>query len=306
MGHRCNIVVKRAGSVDIYYSHWGALSLLADVLKGPDAYEPWASRCSREPALLDNAFAEAVALADFDAQTLLVFGGVTIRYLLPVRRAYLARIPEHWPGWRIEWADRGTVDVARYLGLPIQGIERRPLRCPADEDLAKPGTGPFTWVTVVGDRVGDFPFRFEPGELVLVGPRLLDWCTTPGVLPPEDHLGGGLLFDPVRRYLGWWSAGGFKPTAPALEATWPGWEIAEMPRGLLDQVAASGRDPAPYAMSDELVRTRLTNELFPQRSPDPIGLLRRFDDKLRREGQGPAEINPNALIYPRPDGPSTK
>jgi hypothetical protein len=68
MGHRCNLVVKRAGTVEVSYSQWGALSLLADLLKGPGAIAGWLEDCKKDEQLIDNVFSEGIALTDVDDQ----------------------------------------------------------------------------------------------------------------------------------------------------------------------------------------------------------------------------------------------
>lgn len=302
MGHRCNLVVKRGGTVEVYYSHWGALSLLADLLKGPAALADWLKDCTRDEQLLDSVMSEGIALADFDDQFLLLRGGHAVRYILPVRRRYLQMVRGSWPTWRVEWARQGVVDVARCIGLPTSGLDSKPLVCPSDAELEKqPGSHAFSWVTVVGEAMQDFPFGPEPEELILVGPRLLDYCKrrTGGELPAEDHLGGGLLLKSGARYLGWWSGAEFGPDAAHVKTIWPGWQVEELPRGLLDQAAGSGRDPSAYALTEERIRTYIADEVFPGVQSDPVASMRRLEATLREAGQEPM-VNPEALKYPRP------
>jgi hypothetical protein len=122
MGHRCNVVVKRAGAVEVYYSHWGALSLLADLLKGPSAVADWLKDCKRDEQLIDSVFSEGIALTDVDNQLLRLRGGVTIRHVLPVRLAYLDMLRASWPGWRVEWADRGFWTLRNTSDCPPLGL----------------------------------------------------------------------------------------------------------------------------------------------------------------------------------------
>lgn len=298
MGHRCNLVVKRGGTVEIYYSHWGALSLLADVLKGPGAFGDWLKDCKREQELLDSVWSEGIALADFDDELLLLRGGIAVRYILPVRHAYLEMARTSWPRWRVEWAHRGVVDVARHVGLATPGLDRKPLVCPSDAELRKAGS--FSWVTVVEEATADFPFGQEPAELMLLGPTLLEYCKErpPGRLPAEDQLGGGLLLKPGTRYLGWWSAGELRPATA--DAAWPGWQVQELSQALRDQAVGSDRDPSALILSTDRVRKYIADELFPGVQPDPVASMRRLEASLRQAGQGPM-LNPEALKYPRPE-----
>src|SRR5262249_30938330 len=163
MGHRCNLVVNRGGAVEVYYSHWGALSLLADLLRGPGAIGDWVTDCRRDQQLLDNVWSEGIALADFDEQLLLLNGGLAIQYILPVRLAYIEMARRSWPGWRVEWAHRGVVDVAKHIGLQSSDLDKKPLVRPSDADLQKSVTsGAFSWVTVVEEETEDFSFGLEP------------------------------------------------------------------------------------------------------------------------------------------------
>jgi hypothetical protein len=196
----------------------------------------------------------------------------------------------------------GVLDVAQHVGLPTTGLDLKPLVCPSDAELKKPGhLGSFSWVTVVGDVTEDFAFGLQPGELLLVGPRLLDYCKdrVPGQLPIEDNLGGGLLLKPASRYLGWWSGGDLQPAAADVAAAWPGWQIHELPQALRDQAAGSGRDPSAYALSAERIRQYIADELFPGIERDPVAGMRRLEATMREAGQGPM-VNQEALKYPRP------
>jgi hypothetical protein len=182
MKHRCNLVLRRAGVVEIYYSHWGALSLLADLLSGPESIGYWLKQCKREDQMLDGIWSEGVALVDLDDALLLLRGGIAVRYILPARLMYLDMLRVVWSGWRVAWADRGVVDVARHLGLPATDLDKKPLCCPSDTQLRQPGA--FTWVTVAAEAARDVSFGLEPAELLLVGPSLVEYC---GQRPPGSY-----------------------------------------------------------------------------------------------------------------------
>jgi hypothetical protein len=122
--------------------------------------------------------------------------GVAVRYILPARLACVEMLRDVWRGWRVAWAHNGVVDVARHLGLPMANFDKKPLRCPSDAQRREAGT--FSWVTVAAEETRDVSFRPEPGELLLVGPPLLEYCKerAAGQLPAEDQLAGGLLLRP--------------------------------------------------------------------------------------------------------------
>ena len=278
----------------MHYSRWGALGLLADALAGPTAFVDRIRLATRDdPLVLDSTFGEGIALVHTDAKELLIFGGKAIRYIRPVRQAYVRLLANTWSGWRVRWCATGIAEAWKRVGYDSREFST-PAERPSEDRLFAAGAGSFTWVTVVAETPSDYPFDPEPGELLLVGPKILEYCAArePGVLPAEDQLGGGLLIDPINRTVAWWSCGLLLPSRAELDASWAGWDIRPLLDGLLGQVAGSGRDPSRYALTPEATQRHLAEDLFPLAKSDPVPSIRRLEEYLR--GQGGSDIHREA------------
>lgn len=300
MGHRCNYLIKEGAQTSIFYSQWGALGLLADVLAGPTPLVRMIRECTPEKELLDSVFAEGVVLVDLDRNELTVWGGSSVQYLRPVRAAYLQLLQASWPKWKVGWSRSGIVGIVEALGGDTTEVERNALTCPDVAKLEARSSTPFTWATLLEEgAVLDVGLNPEPGEVLLLGPSLLQYVRgkAPGVLPREDNLGGGVLVCPEQRSLHWWSSGRYWPSDSQLAACWPGWGLQYLEGGLPAQVKLSGREPHAVALSEAEVCAYLTSELFPRTAPDPVNSLLRLAERLRQQGN-PVTINPEALRYP--------
>jgi hypothetical protein len=72
MGHRGNMLIAEGGRLDVHYSHWGAQSVLADALRGPDPFIRMIQECTKDDSLIqDAAFGEAIAFVDRDRHELM-------------------------------------------------------------------------------------------------------------------------------------------------------------------------------------------------------------------------------------------
>lgn len=300
LGHRCNYIVREGAVNHVYYSQWGALGICTDALEGPEPFTAMIRDCTKEDEtrLLDNIFGEGVALVDLDARELHIQGGLVIKYILPVRRAYMQFLTASWPGWSVRWSERGIVDVAAHLGWPVEKVDKQPIVVPTDEAMANEKKEPYTWVSVAhGDVVHDFPFDPRPDEVMIAGAqRVLESCDkkAPAPLPREDRLGGGLLIQRKERMVGWWTCSG-RSSSDQITAGWPGWRIEYLDGGLPDQVSRSGRDPSNITMPEDAITHALQRELFGAKQ-DPVAAMKRL---IESAGEKP-DPNLESLKYPRP------
>jgi hypothetical protein len=308
MGHRCNMIVTERGQADVRYSHWGAHSILADALNGPGPFVEMIRSCSKAEApshRLDTVWAEGIALVDLDSKELLIWGGVVIKYLHPVRAAYLQLLTPAWHGWRVAWCAQGIADAWRRLGVTTPDVA--PVIRPPDEKALNVITPTaFTWITVSANVVADYPFNPNTGELILVGPALLDYCAArePGTPPLEDNLGGGLLIEPSKRVVWWWACDKL-PSHEQVRSAWHGWDVRTLEGGLPEQINKSGRDGSAFALSRSTIEKYLTDELFPKNEFDPVEMMRRVREKGAAKGQE-VRINPEAVKHPRADDSGRK
>jgi hypothetical protein len=307
MGHRCNMIVTERGRYDIRYSHWGALGILADALNGPEAFVEMIRSCSKVDAAQrqDSVFAEGIALVDLDSKELLILGGLAIRYFPAVNKAYLQLLRPAWSGWRVTWCTHGIADAWKRLGVTTPDVA--PVICAPDEDAMKhAGPSGYTWVTVSAAVPADYAFKPPTGELMLVGPAVLDYCAArkSGTVPMEDNLGGGLLIEPSQKVAWWWALDRLPPDEE-VKAAWRGWEVRALEGGLPEQMSKSGRDGGTIALPQSRIEKYLADELFPSTKFDPVETMRKIREKAQAKGED-VHINPEALKYPRTDDSGSK
>jgi len=120
-------------------------------------------------------FSEGAVLVDVDRNELAVWGGTLVKYLRPVRSAYLQLVQASWPNWKVGWSNKGIVGIVQMLGGDTNAVERSPLARPDVTKLNPRHSYPFTWVTLLnGGAALDVGLDPEPGELLLLGPTLVD------------------------------------------------------------------------------------------------------------------------------------
>ena len=123
MGHRTNLIIIENGEKTVYYDHWIAINL--------DKTLFWDFQFAREyiraqeefkGAWLDELFAEGGAVLDIDNKYLLLFACDKIQRDVPYRRKFVELQQQIWEGWTVEWANRGVVDMAEYVGYPKEDV----------------------------------------------------------------------------------------------------------------------------------------------------------------------------------------
>jgi hypothetical protein len=286
------MLLAEGGRLDVHYSHWGAQSVLSDALRGPDPFIRMIQECTKDDSLIQDAvFAEGIAFVDRDRHELMIWGGVFIRCVPVIRRAYMQALAPAWRGWQVDWCRNGIIDAWRRAGMDSPKFKKA--RAPVTEEAL--GQTGYTWVTILTDRAADYSFRPAADGLLLVGPRLVDLCAAreSGRPPLEDNLGGGILIDAARRTMAWWHCESDPPEADLAEA-WSGWQISRLEGGLPEQMDRSGRDGRQFALSQQRIDECLAHDLSRSADFDPIAVMR----KLAGEG---GTVNPEALKWPRAD-----
>jgi hypothetical protein len=122
LGHRANYVLIEDGQPSISFSRWGALSIPAVVLSGPEATLAYVRQLTPDDSLLEDTWAEGGMLLDLDAHRLLFWGGEMILWRPYLRRPLLKALPTLWPGWTVAWALFEMADLARSLGWEVARV----------------------------------------------------------------------------------------------------------------------------------------------------------------------------------------
>lgn len=312
MGHRASYALIEHGATRMFYSHWGAKSIPAQLLAGPERTIDYLRALDPAEKLLNSAWAEGAILLDIDKCRACFWGGEDIAYYPYLRRALLPALRQLWPGWTMEWATFGMADIARHMGLDASIAFTEPfsedMLYPLDiDDLREPNPDYLhTLITIrdAGSHVADYLFdrTFAPSA----GPDLIDLCRgrTPDQLPHERaEIEAGAYIDVPARELWVWENETLNPRYLVdLAQRWAGWRIHGHVEGIVRQTILSGRSAVDIMMPEaeavqELV-TELTHSLGDWFDP---GKLLPLLTSNSPPGTDRIEIQPGFL---RTDGPA--
>lgn len=271
-------VVVRNGRQEFRLDRAGARSLPARLLDGPDAWAEPSGRIATEP--YDEGWATAGVLFDCDRRIVRWYNRLSVADdSIALRRALLPLLARYWPGWTVEHADRGYVDVVDRPDLrdpdptppePVtvadliagaqtpHSVMRQPMSL--DEYLAQadpfdpfvPGYG-LAVLTVrdVDGRVSDYIGATALSRALVTGPDLLtmhrEVPTAP--VPGEFYVNAGAVIDVGSRTVAaWQSRSGRHVESAGVAERWPGWRSSLHRDGLPGHMRRSGRDDAPVRM----------------------------------------------------------
>lgn len=321
MGHRANYALVEDGQQRLYFSRWGAIVVPSVLLGGPEATSVYIRALTPTDHLLNNTWAEGGIVLDIDQKHLLFWGGqYAIDCTTSVRRTFLAVLRTLWPGWTVEWAMGGIVDLARSVGWDVSQV----IDTHFDENLASAvlheneahidGRTLRTTqrlengLTVLSVRransgVADYLLSTPQDRVLRIGPRLLDLISRKqgGPLPHENGPVDmdTLLIDETTHTL--WLYNSLFSDPRFLEAYmryWPEWHVRVHADGIVGHVQLSGRDPAPVKASEERAIAALLDELMSESTVDP----ERLYQALTRDGE---QVAVGTAFFSRDDAPLT-
>jgi len=287
MGHRANYVLRRGGCTQLFYSHWGALSLAQDIFWGPDETTRFIRSLRPADELLDDASCEGAAVVDWDARRLIWFEGDRLVEGPIQRRLYARLLEQTWPEWKIDYAADGILAIARYLEIPAaeQHADTEPVaEETALEDVAEESDAELADDLEVGLRPAPWPAGGENGpavaepgvwlavrradgcvedyfgfdhpaldQVLLRGPPLLDLLPIESAttVPPESAVWGGAVIDAASQRLGYWELRAERDFARRVEQAWPGWRVERLAGGWDELLQRSGREAPNELRADE-------------------------------------------------------
>jgi hypothetical protein len=314
VGSRANYLLVEKGGSELWYSHWGAQSIVRDLFWGPELAIPFVRRQRRTDEWLDDVWCEGAALIDLEKKVLILFGGEDIHYEPPLRRVYLELLRAPWAGWEIRWAHEGLVDVAEYAGL-----DRATVLSGTVSDTSRAPGAAGGWIESVTSvswedgRIGLYPMNCGAAYQVSYGPDLVD--TLRGIDhkggfgaalsfregPPErfvvqDLGGGGLHVDAKRKEIHFWTASSQPDLKRRAVHRWPGWSVDWHLDRFEDQAALTGQRLAfEVATDDELLR-RVVETLLYEPVKDRAQRVQEIAGILSEHGKKAVTINASALI----------
>lgn len=296
MGNRANYVLIEGGRPEIYFSRWGAPSIPAVLLSGPETTIAYVRALIPDDDLQDCVWAEGGVVLNLDRRELLFFGGGRIETTPYLRRPLLLALRACWPGWSVEWARFGIADLALSLGWEVGKV----LDTEFDDPKLLHSSDPLIHERAV--RVAYelkhtksiFSVQWSDGDVLdywlapltdaalSLGPRLLELLkgllTT--ALPREwdaNIPGSGAFVDATTQAIWTWDRGELDPRKlAAIARRWPGWHVDGHVEGLVRQVLLSGRDPAAVTLPEERAISELVEELTHDSTTDPASLYAAF------------------------------
>ncbi|HKV86161.1 MAG TPA: hypothetical protein VJN88_16530 [Ktedonobacterales bacterium] len=308
MGNRANYVLIEGEQPTIYFSRWGALTIPAVLLSGPDATISYVRSLTPDDELLDEVWAEGGMVLDVDQCKLKFFGGGRIEVTPYLRRPLLRALSIVWAGWTVEWALFGVAELALSVGWDVGRV----LDSERDDRLLLRWAGPDAMDKVVqvaqdpkqassiitirrsDEHVYDHLLVTPSVSALSFGPRLLDFLDDrpSATLPSEDDPDlprEGAYLDVTAHTLWMWECSSCNPRyMEAIRRRWPSWQVHAHTEGLVRQVELSGRDASAVMVSDEQGINQLVEELMSERTTDPpaihAALIRRVPLVLPNEG----------------------
>ncbi|RXZ81933.1 hypothetical protein EBB07_13090 [Paenibacillaceae bacterium] len=312
MGHRANLIIIKDAAYSLYYSHWCANTMPNNLFWGPEAAVAFIERQEPTTGWLDSAWAEGGALVDLDRKYLLWYGGEDTKYEIPLRRHLIRMMQPLWPGWTIEWAAAGILDMAAYLGYPsvkLQSLSKEPSA--SISLIPEPKDG---WVRTLASMIypdGElrvYPVQSEVEEYLLQGPQLLaslEQSTGCRELDlnewPKETPDQGFHLDLRAGTIDIWYAPDIGMLLHQIRALWPGWIVTDRKDQYESQIRLAGGRIRFQTENWEELTERLTTSLLGSHS-SPVDFIRQVA-QLKEEAGEQLEINPHALVDEPQDVP---
>jgi hypothetical protein len=307
MGSRASYVVKRDGQARAYGSHWGASSLMDDLLWGPD-YATGAFEVREELDELEEIEGgdEGCALIDWDERRLIWYFDDCE---LPVQQQlYNRMLAETWPGWTIDLATHGIDDLLSHLGIAfdesIDDDDDDDDDEPWDEEGEDEDTGldlddsddelvyqpapidgpisdieedlePGNWLTIRekdGTCRDYFGFPHELDDFLDAGEALIEHLEEFMTLdsPPRELITlGGAVIDRREKVLWRWEGPRYPWYEDELRETWDGWSLKDLLGGWQAQLDATGREAGDLAGGHREILGLTVAGLLNDSSKDP-------------------------------------
>jgi hypothetical protein len=289
------------------------------LLAGPEGTLEYIRQLTPDDSLLDDVWAEGGVLVNVDTHRALFWGGDTIAVHPYLRRPLLAALSSLWPGWSIDWALFGVVDLARNIGWEVsrvqdneyvhraflagneavitetQVLEALHAKDPTTALSIRRDSGNVKDYLINLDETfnGDDPKTYyhlaAPYQLLSLGSQLLNLLPveSTAILPKEgseQEPRQGVYIDENAQTLWIWENETLDVrNLEAVARRWPGWQVQGHVEGLVRHVILSGRDPAMIKIPEQQAIRELITILERERGFNPIQLAEAIQQKFPPE-----------------------
>jgi hypothetical protein len=309
MGHRANFVIVKDNQFDIYYSHWGAITIPKDIFYGPQITINYIQSLKLVDALLDDIWCEGAVLVDMNQKLLLFWGGYDYHYPA-LRKYFIPLLQINWSGWGIRWADEGNVDIARYLQIDLSLVQTdlddyhwTSYRGDLEENSSHHSESIIT-VKYNDKLTHDYGFDNYLTELFSLGSDLITLLQTwePISLPQEDNVNSGAYINlPEKEIWVWWGRPTDYRVIDKITEYWHGWTVKRHREGLPFQIELSSRDADNIRMKEEKAIQKIINYVSRDSEFDPSKLLQGITTEYLQEGKSNIWVNPDAFRNEKPE-----
>ena len=233
MGHRANFFIVQNGEHRVFYDHWAAMRIEAELFWGPEFTLKFIESVAHDDGpvpICDEVLGEGGAVVDLDHKLLLWFSSNL--YNIFERRQMMALMRFQWKGWTDRWAARGMLDLLDYVGLPAepwqdpQSAEYRLMRRADDH--------PWDCLLLTVHRDGETRAGKAAGSLRALqhGPErvqtLLDSPFNQSFVWTGESPEGGIHLDLDARRLFYWDTEQDSARESLVQAAWPGWRVHDL------------------------------------------------------------------------------
>jgi hypothetical protein len=116
MGQRANYIVKDYNRQTIYYNHWRANCITADLYLGEKRFLQFLDKCQLTDTILNEPWIEGCVIVDISKKEL-YFWTLHFSQETSVINCYLIALAEKWKGWNIQLLTNRMYDSERILGI---------------------------------------------------------------------------------------------------------------------------------------------------------------------------------------------
>jgi hypothetical protein len=310
-------VVIEQGQKRFYYDRWAHVYLFRNLTWGREALDKWLAQEAEGDDWSDDVCGGAVI--DYDRKRL-VWNSDDGDFSVPrVARVLDQLLRTAWPGYEIEYAARGVIDLEIAAGKyeTENGlIEEQAEDAIADRvETVREAAGIYdddddvdeeedeydeaeddedqqsfddnearAWVTLVNEQgaVRHRHLNEIPQDMIRGKKTSIAQLLelNAAEVPPEAVVNEGIWFDFGRREIGYWGGVRFRSTLAYLQQGWPEWSVRWADAGYRDQCAVSG--PSGIEMSDAEALAKLVPKILSTKRIDLGAIFGAIGGQLKK------------------------
>ena len=301
MGQRANYIIRHQGKLSIYYNHWRANHIAADLYLGEKRFVDFVKSCQPNDELMEEVWIEGAVILNFRSRDL-HFWSLGFPSDTSVADYYIDQLSKKWPEWKVHFLQNEMYDVERVLGIDYISKQELPeLNFRSDQEIATDLVEEWTTaIVIINDLDGQHVIKtgnLNLEALVSHGSDLLPLLREKpsDALPMEGEEGTeeSIFIDTVEKRIiinksifGLWEQS---------SSLWPDYDFKMGNFGYLDLLKIAGIDGSNKAFSQKRVHEDFALLVKMQDNPDPGELAK----KIMNEHHD-VQFNPDFFDNTRP------